>query len=188
VSTTRPARWTEVLHLRDEVRHTDGSVGELQMSLAKAVYQTVPVPYAKCGYFTDITQPTPKLVGFLGRVARRLGVHGVDATACFHLDQGMGGGKSHALVGLWHMVCSPDQFRDSELGREVYDVAGQARHDVDLSNVHTVVLTCDAFSPGKSDPMFGPATDLFGRFIWSLFDGHADRSGRYQHYEAPRVA
>jgi len=182
VSTTRPARWTEVLHLRDEVRHTDGSVGELQMSLAKAVYQTVPVPYAKCGYFTDITQPTPKLVGFLGRVARRLGVHGVDATACFHLDQGMGGGKSHALVGLWHMVCSPDQFRDSELGREVYDVAGQARHDVDLSNVHTVVLTCDAFSPGKSDPMFGPATDLFGRFIWSLFDGHADRSGRYQHY------
>ena len=70
---TAVQRWTDVLALRDEVRHTDGSVGELQMSLAKAVYQTVPVPYAKCGYFTDITQPTPKLVGFLGRVARRLG-------------------------------------------------------------------------------------------------------------------
>src|SRR4051794_22771828 len=45
LSAIPPARWTEVLHLRDEVRHSDGSVGELQMSLAKAVYQTVPVPY-----------------------------------------------------------------------------------------------------------------------------------------------
>jgi hypothetical protein len=177
-------RWTDVLTLRDEVRHTDGSVGELQMSLAKAVYQTVSVPYAKCGYFTDITQPTPKLVGFLGRVARRLGVRGVDATACFHLDQGMGGGKSHALVGLWHMVSNHEQFFASELGREVLDVAGQDRHDVDLSNVLTVVLTCDAFSPGKSDPLFGPATDLFGRFLWSLFAGHDDRQGRFNHYMA----
>ena len=57
--------WADVLTLRDEVRLSDGSVGELQMSLAKAVYQTVPVPYAKCSYYTDITQPTPLLVGFL---------------------------------------------------------------------------------------------------------------------------
>ena len=35
------AHWANVLNLRDEVRRTDGSVGELQMSLAKAVYQTV---------------------------------------------------------------------------------------------------------------------------------------------------
>jgi len=57
--------WADVLTLRDEVRLTDGSVGELQMSLAKAVYQTVPVPYAKCAYYTEITQPTP----LLGRVS-----------------------------------------------------------------------------------------------------------------------
>lgn len=182
IEQTAAPQWTDVLTLRDEVRHTDGSVGELQMSLAKAVYQTVAVPYAKCGYFTDITQPTPKLVGFLGRVARRLGVRGVDATACFHLDQGMGGGKSHALVGLWHMVTNYEKFFASELGQEVLDVAGQDRHDVDLSNVLTVVLTCDAFSPGRTDPMFGPATDLFGRFLWSLFADHDDRVGRYEYY------
>jgi predicted AAA+ superfamily ATPase len=92
------AHWAEALTLRDEVRRTDGSVGDLQMSLAKAVYQTAPVPYADCEYFTDITQPTPLLTGFLSRVARRLGIRTVDAHACFHLDQGMGGGKSHALV------------------------------------------------------------------------------------------
>src|SRR4051794_36852324 len=38
--------WADTLTLRDEVRQTDGSGGDLQMSLAKAIYQTVPVPYA----------------------------------------------------------------------------------------------------------------------------------------------
>jgi len=182
---TRPAygaHWTDVLTLRDEVRLTDGSVGELQMSLAKAIYQTVPVPYARCGYYTDITQPTPLLVGFLGRVARRLGVLGVEAHACFHLDQGMGGGKSHALVGMWHMINSADAFFASDLGRAVAKEATAGGHALDLSRVVPVVLIGDSMSPGKIDPRFGPATDLFGRFLWLLFEGHPDRMARWKHY------
>ncbi|MEU4094896.1 DUF499 domain-containing protein [Streptomyces sp. NPDC026673] len=176
------AHWADVLKLRDEVRQTDGSVGELQMSLTKAVYQTVPVPYASSTYYTDITQPTPKLVGFLGRVARRLGVSDLETQACFHLDQGMGGGKSHALVGIWHMINHPEAFFGSELGRAVKTAAGAGRHEVDLSHVVPVILTCDGMSPGRKDPRFGPATDLFGRFLWLLFADSKDRMGRYQHY------
>ncbi|MBV9161262.1 MAG: DUF499 domain-containing protein [Pseudonocardiales bacterium] len=176
------AHWADVLTLRDEVRLTDGSIGDLQMSLAKAVYQTVPVPYAKCAYYTDITQPTPLLIGFLGRVARRLGVQGVEARACFHLDQGMGGGKSHALVGIWHMINSSEAFFDTELGQAVAAEATAGGHTLDLSQVLPVVLIGDSMSPGKTDPRFGPATDLFGRFLWLLFDGHLDRMGRWQHY------
>ena len=154
-----PQHWADVLRLRDEVRQTDGSVGELQMSLAKAVYQTVVVPYAKCEYYTDITQPTPLLVGFLARVARRIGVKGMDAQACFHLDQGMGGGKSHALVGLWHMINTPDTFFSSELGQAVSKEAAAGGHDFDLDGVVPVVLIGDSMSPGRTDPRFGPATD-----------------------------
>ncbi len=176
------SHWADVLTLRDEVRLSDGSVGELQMSLAKAVYQTVPVPYAKCTYYTDITQPTPLLVGFLGKVARRLGVKGLEAQACFHLDQGMGGGKSHALVGIWHMINSTDTFFASELGLAVSEEATAGGHSLDLSQVVPVVLIGDSMSPGKTDPRFGPATDLFGRLLWQLFDGHPDRMGRWQHY------
>ena len=182
---TRPAygaHWADVLTLRDEVRLTDGSVGELQMSLAKAVYQTVPAPYAKCAYFTEITQPTPLLVGFLGRVARRLGVEGVEAQACFHLDQGMGGGKSHALVGIWHMIDSSDAFFASDLGHAVAAEATAGGRTLDLSSVVPVVLIGDSMSPGKTDPRFGPATDLFGRFLWLAFDGHPDRMSRWRHY------
>ena len=179
---TTTTHWADVLQLRDEVRATDGSVGELQMSLAKAVYQTVPVPYARCGYYTDITEPTPKIVGFLGRVARRLGVADLDAQACFHLDQGMGGGKSHALVGIWHMINTPGEFFDSDLGKQVLAAGGFGGHQIDLSETVPVVLTCDGFSPGKTDPRFGPATDLFGRFLWLVFAEHQDRMSRWQHY------
>ena len=176
------SHWADVLTLRDEVRQSDGSVGELQMSLAKAVYQTVPVPYAKCEYYADITQPTPLLVGFLGKVARRLGVKGLEAQACFHLDQGMGGGKSHALVGIWHMISSARTFFATDLGRAVENEATAGGHAIDLCQVIPVVLMGDSMSPGKSDPRFGPATDLFGRLMWQLFDGHVDRMGRWQHY------
>ncbi|MDP9848105.1 DUF499 domain-containing protein [Streptosporangium lutulentum] len=176
------AHWANVLNLRDEVRRTDGSVGELQMSLAKAVYQTVPVPYAKCGYYTDITQPTPLLVGFLGRVARRLWVAGVEAKACFHLDQGMGGGKSHALVGIWHMINDTGLFLATELGLAVAAEATAGGHELDLSAVAPIILIGDSMSPGKTDPRFGPATDLFGRFLWLLFHSHPDRMSRWQHY------
>ncbi|TQS21373.1 DUF499 domain-containing protein [Microbispora sp. KK1-11] len=176
------SHWADILSLRDEVRLTDGSVGELQMSLAKAVYQTVLVPYAKCEYYTDITQPTPLLVGFLGRVARRLGVRGVEAQACFHLDQGMGGGKSHALVGLWHMINDSASFFGSELGHAVAAEATAGGYTFDLSQVVPVILIGESMSPGKTDPRFGPATDLFGRFLWLAFHGHPDRMGRWRHY------
>jgi hypothetical protein len=170
--------WADVLSLRSEVTQSDGSVGELQMSLHKAVYRTVDVPYRKVGYYVDITQPTPNLVGFFARIARRLGT-GADAPALFHLDQGMGGGKSHALVGLYHMASSPAEFFDTELGHLVRTEAEQGGLDVDLSGTKTVVLTADYFSPGKTNEVFGPATSLFERFIWSLVDGDMDR---YQQY------
>src|SRR4051794_5297989 len=172
--------WADVLALRDEVVASDGSVGELQMSLHKAVYQTVDVPYRKLDYYVAITQPTPNLVGFFARVARRLGTS-VDTTALFHLDQGMGGGKSHALVGLYHMVNTPAEFLATDLGRRIREEAERDGVEIDLFGAKTVVLTADYFSPGKTNEIFGPATSLFERFIWSLVAGDMDR---YQQYVA----
>lgn len=178
MSTGTTAHWADLLTLRPEVKASDGSVGELQMSLHKAVYQTVDVPYRRVGYYGEITQPTPNLVGFFSRVARRLGTDG-ETTALFHLDQGMGGGKSHALVGLYHMANSPQEFFGTELGRKVRVEAGHAGCDVDLTDTQTVVLTADYFSPGKTTETFGPATSLFERFLWSLTRGDMDCYRRY---------
>src|SRR5258708_32965056 len=151
------------------------------MSLAKAVYQTVPVPYAKCEYYADITQPTPLLVGFLGKVARRLGVKGLEAQACFHLDQGMGGGKSHALVGIWHMISSARTFFATDLGRAVENEATAGGHAIDLRQGIPVVAMGRSMAPGQSDPRFRPSPDLFCRLLWQRFGGPGARLGRCAH-------
>ena len=170
--------WADVLQLRSEVQASDGSIGELQMSLHKAVYQTIDVPYRRVGYYGDITEPTPNLIGFFARVARRLGTT-ADAPALFHLDQGMGGGKSHALVGLYHMANSPQEFFTTELGQRVRDEATRGTAGIELGNARVVTLTADYFSPGSTNEVFGPATNLFERFIWSLVGGDMDSYQRY---------
>jgi hypothetical protein len=170
--------WADVLALRPEVTSSDGSVGELQMSLHKAVYQTVDVPYREVSYYADITQPTPNLIGFLGRVARRLGTT-ADSIALFHLDQGMGGGKSHALVGLYHMAAHPQEFFATDLGRQVRQEAESAGPPIDLSRTQVVTLCADHFSPGKPTENFGPASTLFERFLWGLTSGDRSRYDRY---------
>lgn len=171
--------WAELLRPRAEVRSSDGSVGELQMSLHKAVYQTVDVPYRRVDYYGDITEPTPNLVAFFARVARRLGTD-TNAPALFHLDQGMGGGKSHALVGLYHLAHDPTGFFQTDLGEQVHVEAGHASAaEPDLTGTISITLTADYFTPGTTSPVFGPATNLFERFIWALTAGDMDRYQRY---------
>src|SRR5215211_5000475 len=109
------SHWAEVLSMRNELVDAAGELGGLQMSLFNAVYQTQDVPYRDPAYYGDITQPTPGLVRFLAKIAHRLGSDRA-VRALFHLDQGMGGGKSHALVGLYHMTTSAEAFSSTELG------------------------------------------------------------------------
>ena len=170
--------WTELLKLRPEVVASDGGVGDLQMSLHKAVYQTVDVPYRDVGYYAEITQPTPNLVGFFARIARRLANAG-EAVALYHLDQGMGGGKSHALVGLYHMAANPKPFFATELGKEVLTEAKTGGANIDITGCRVVTLTADHFSPGKPTELFGPAVNLFERFLWALFVGDRTKFDAY---------
>src|SRR3954452_23801047 len=99
-------RWAEPLRLRPGVLSNQGQSTRLQMSLYDAVYQTREVPYQEADYYSDITEPTPSLTRFLATVAARLGPT-KELRAFFHLDQGIGGGKSHALVGAYHMGGKP---------------------------------------------------------------------------------
>ncbi|MHB8466243.1 MAG: DUF499 domain-containing protein [Acidimicrobiales bacterium] len=148
------------------------------MSLYDAVYQTADVPYRDAAYWCDITEPTTKLVEFTAEIVRQLAGGNVDGQmfsggdSLFHLDQGMGGGKSHALVGCWHLAHDPAAFFASEIGASVQEVAERrAGGPVNLSGVRPVVLCADRFSPGVPRPEFGPATNLHQRFLWSLFAG-----------------
>jgi hypothetical protein len=174
-TTMQPPHWADVLTLRPEVTNTQGQVANLQMSLYGVSSMTADVPYRDVGYYADITMPTAGLVGFMAQVAQRLG--SANATrALFHLDQGMGGGKSHALVGLYHLARDPGAFLTTELGRLVrVEAEERANGPIDLAGTRVVVLPADHMTPGATSSDFGPATSLHERFVWSLFPGDFDR-------------
>ncbi|MFI7289981.1 DUF499 domain-containing protein [Streptomyces anulatus] len=173
--------WADVLTLRPEITEADGQIADLQMSLYSAVYTDRNVPYTDPVYYAEITEPTPRLVQFMSTIARRLGTWARGGKALFHLDQGMGGGKSHALVGLYHLANSPQAFLATELGQRVQEEAEQNGAHLDLDGARVVVLSADNMTPGATSPEFGPATTLYERFLWSLFRGDRDR---YTHHLA----
>ena len=167
--------WADALRLRPELLSNQGQITGLQMSLYDAVYRTADVPYQEADYYSDITEPTPSLVRFLATVAARLGSKR-DVHALYHLDQGMGGGKSHALVGAYHMAHDAAAFFGTDLGKAVRVEAEQiAGGPVQLKNARVVVLSADNMTPGKTNPVFGSATTLHERFLWSLTRGEKKR-------------
>ena len=88
-----------------------GQIDDVQMSLFAAVHGAGSdrPPYADAGYYGEITHPTERLIDLLTEIAIRIG-GGDDylkARAVTRLDQGMGGGKSHACIGAFHLAAQP---------------------------------------------------------------------------------
>lgn len=166
------APWWQVLQLRDEVLAGAGNLNDVQMSLYRAVYGTPPAPYADATYYGAITHPTATLAGLLARVTIRLagGSRADTVPALYHLDQGMGGGKSHGLIGLWHLASHPEAFLATDIGCEVTAVVQQRLGTTPpFSGAHVVVLSADNMTPFAPDdrPAFdGPAKSLWERFLW----------------------
>jgi hypothetical protein len=175
----KPEHWADVLPLRDELVDRHGQLAELQMSLYSAVYRDRAVPYRDVAHYGDITEPTHGLVGFMADIARAIG-SSAPGYSLFHLDQGMGGGKSHALVGLWHLAHDPDAFFGTQLGDLVAaEAQARASDSVELSDARVVILSADHVSPRKQSAEYGPALTLFERFLWRLFDEDQDQYGRF---------
>jgi len=184
--------WWEAVRLRTEISNSSGGVDDVQMSLFNAVYGAAgeKPPYAKTGYYGEITFPSDNLVDLMAKTAVRLGARGelyTRAPALYRLDQGMGGGKSHGLVGLWHLASHPRELAETDIGRTALDAASRIVDgdlQADLGDPQVVVLACDNMTAGQGEAAFdGPAKSLHERFLWRLFGGDHALFKRYQlHY------
>ncbi len=180
--------WWEVLKLRDEVVHASGSIDDVQMSLFQAVHGTVSdrPPYADAHYFGEITHPSPLFTDLMAKVAVRLGggEKHTRSRALWRLDQAMGGGKSHGLIGLWHLAAHPQALSGTDIGRDAFARAAvilDEKPPTDLNNPVVVVLACDNMTAGKGAAEFdGPAQTLHERFLWRLFQGDNNLYLRYR--------
>lgn len=182
--------WWECMSLRSEISDARGNINDVQMSLYSAVFEKDSTEYADVRYYSDITHPTLGLVELMGSLAVRLASseHSGTVKAVWRGDQGMGGGKSHAQVGLFHMASAPEAFFSTELGQRV---AAEARAlsgetiPADLGNPVAVVLPCDRMDPFRPDKKLDNIAETLGqRWLWRLFGGdlgkyseHADDLG-----------
>lgn len=177
--------WWEAVSLRDEVSSGAGQIDDVQMSLFNALKGAV--PYSDARYYGEITHPTADLVDLIGKIAVRLGVAGKgseQAKAVWRLHQGMGGGKSHGLVGMWHLAAHTGEFLKTEIGDKAMAsaraLAGTWTVSEDLQKPLCVVLSCDNMTPGRADvALDGPAVTLGERCLWRL----VERDGaKYEEY------
>lgn len=182
--------WWEALKIRGEILDSSGQIDDVQMSLFRAVHGAggERPPYAEASYYGEITHPTDRLVDLLAEIAVRLG-GGQDhrkARAVTRLDQGMGGGKSHACIGAFHLAHDPEGLLGTELGQAVAERTGaKVGRDLptDLGNPHVVVLPCDNMTPGApSRELEGPAVNLYERFLWRLFSKNYELYERFKPY------
>lgn len=182
--------WWECLSLRPEIARAGGNINDVQMSLFSAVHEQEQTEYADVAYYSDITHPTKGLLELMGSIAVRLAAptHPDTVKPVWRGDQGMGGGKSHAQVGLFHMANSPDTFFNTDLGKQVLEAAEQIGGEAlptDLGSPAVVVLPCDRMDPFQPDKKLDNIADTLGqRWLWRLvggdleaFHAHADDLG-----------
>ncbi len=182
--------WWKALRIRQEILGASGQIDDVQMSLFQAVHGlgTDKPPYADAAYYGEITHPTGRLTDLLTEIAVRVGggTGYLKARSVTRLDQGMGGGKSHACIGAFHLAAHPEALFGTELGQRV---AARAKAKVgrdlpgDLNRPHVVVLPCDNMTPGAPvKELDGPAVNLYERFLWRLFSRDYSLFERYQPY------
>lgn len=187
--------WWNAIRIRREITAGSGVIDDVQMSLFNAVYREGddrPL-YADASYYGEITHPSPNLVEFMAGIAVRIGggARYSARPALWRLDQAMGGGKSHAMIGLWHLAAHPAAFRNTEIGQAVWGAAEKIVGDslpADLAEPIVVVLSCDNMTAGRGDPDHdGPARSLYERFLWRLFEGDNSLFKRYRHHFADKA-
>ena len=179
--------WWEAIRLRTEITHSTGSIDDVQMSLFNAVYGAAgqKPPYSDPTYYGEITYPGQNLTEVLAKIAVRLAAPRYTAApALYRLSQGMGGGKSHGLIGLWHLAAHPDKFHPTDIGKAAFEeakrIAGGSLPN-DMNEPQVVVLACENMTAGRGNPAIdGPAVTLHERFLWRLFGGDNTLYRRYQ--------
>lgn len=185
--------WWKTMQLREEVRAGQGRIDDVQMSLHDAVFGKAggaTVPYNSAAYYGEITHPAGSLVALMTQIVLRLGVQDSTlARAVWRLDQAMGGGKSHGLIGLWHLASSTTTLSQTDLGKAVFEgaesVAGKGSVAADLGKPVCVVLDCDNPEPRVEHD--GPAQTLGERFLWRLFDGANKKWLSYKDHTASKA-
>ncbi len=114
--------WHQVVRLREELRQGDLSLALFAADLYEVVMGRARRVYGDPREFFALTYPTHNLRELARQVALRLA--GRSDKAVRQLELTYGGGKTHALITLFHLVNAPDALPDLPAVREFVNHIG----------------------------------------------------------------
>src|SRR3954464_4349249 len=135
--------WHQVVTLRDDLKTGQLALNEFAADLYDVALRqgTRPI-YENPKSFFALTYPTPALRGLAKDVIHRLAAKNQKAVR--QLELTYGGGKTHTLITLYHLVNDPVSLPDVPAVHEF-----KARIDVPLPATRVAVLPFDKFDVEK---------------------------------------
>jgi hypothetical protein len=136
--------WYEVIKPREDILSGELNEAIFAANLADVLHGRAPLEYRDPAHFFQQTYPTQGLVNLLATVAKRL-AEGV-GDSVIQLQTPFGGGKTHALISLYHLFRHGMQYRDAALVCQSLERAG-------LDALPEVRIAC--FVGEDADPLKG---------------------------------
>jgi hypothetical protein len=136
--------WYEVIKPREDILSGELDEAIFAANLADVLHGRAPLEYRDPAHFFQQTYPTQGLVNLLATVAKRL-AEGV-GDSVIQLQTPFGGGKTHALISLYHLFRHGMQYRDAALVCQSLERAG-------LDALPEVRIAC--FVGEDADPLKG---------------------------------
>ncbi len=136
--------WYEVARPRADILRGDLDDALFAADLADVVKGRGPLEYRDPARFFEQTHPTAGLLKLLASAAQRLAHGGGDSV--IQLQTPFGGGKTHALISLYHLFTSGERHRQHSLVARTLEQAG-------LSALPQVRVAC--FIGTEADPLQG---------------------------------
>jgi len=116
--------WHQAVKLRDDLKSGDLPLHLFAADLYEVIMQRGKRPvYEKPEQFFALTYPTYNLRQLVRDVVLRLA--GKNDKAVRQLELTYGGGKTHTLIALWHLVHNPDKLPDLPAVKEFIQDIGQ---------------------------------------------------------------
>jgi predicted AAA+ superfamily ATPase len=135
--------WHEVVRLRDDLRTGDLALNEFAADLYDVALRRGSRPiYEEPHQFFNLTYPTTALRELAKDVVHRLA--GKNQKAVRQLELTYGGGKTHTLITLYHLVYDPDALPDVAAVREF-----KAHIDLAIPRARISVLPFDKIDVEK---------------------------------------
>jgi len=159
--------WYEVIKPREDILSGELDEAIFAANLADVLHERAPLEYRDPAHFFQQTYPTQGLVNLLATVAKRL-AEGV-GDSVIQLQTPFGGGKTHALISLYHLFRHGMQYRDAAL-------VCQSLEGARLNALPEVRIACfvgEDADPLKGKTLWGALAEQLG--VYPVVEEHDRR-------------